>query len=141
MDYRCFKDTIIARIDKGEEITEKIREVCLKEHVKLATVSALGAINQFTVGVFYTEEKEYHTNHFSGYYEITSLTGTISTKEGECYAHLHMSAGDKDGHVFGGHLNSAIVSATCEVVIQVIDGTVEREMSKDIGLNLYKFID
>ena len=43
MEYRRFDNTIIVRIDKGEEILEKIKEVSLKENIKLASVSALGA--------------------------------------------------------------------------------------------------
>lgn len=31
-----------------------------------------------------------------------------------------MSAGNETGEVFGGHLNKAIVSATCEMVINVL---------------------
>ena len=58
---------------------------------------------------------------------------------GEFYSHIHMSAGNDKGEVFGGHLNRAIVSATCEMVINIIDGTVDREFSDDIGLNLFKF--
>ena len=58
---------------------------------------------------------------------------------GEYYAHLHMSAGDAQGRVFGGHLNEAIISATCEMVVEVIDGRVERAYDDDIGLNLFKF--
>lgn len=38
-----------------------------------------------------------------------------------------------------GHLNAAVVSATCELVIDVIDGEVGREFSDEIGLNLFKF--
>lgn len=50
-------------------------------------------------------------------FEIVSLTGTINTMDEEFYCHLHMSAGDDKGHVFGGHLNRALVSATCEMII------------------------
>ena len=51
-----------------------------------------------------------------------------------------MSAGDSKGAVFGGHLNSATVSATCEMVIRVLDGTVERRLDPEIGLNLFHFV-
>lgn len=50
-----------------------------------------------------------------------------------------MSVGNEKGEVFGGHLNKAIVSATCEMVITIIDGKIDRELNKNIGLNLWKF--
>ena len=43
------------------------------------------------------------------------------------------------GECHAGHLNAAVVSATCELVIDVIDGEVGREFSDEIGLNLFKF--
>ena len=140
MDYRRFGSHIIARFDRGEEILECLRQVALKENVKLASVSALGAVDDFTVGVYKVDEKKYCSNHFEGAFEIVSLTGTISTMNGEYYAHLHMSAGNDRGEVFGGHLNRAVISATCEMVIDVIDGVVERKADPGVGLNLFEFI-
>ena len=139
MDYRRFKNTIVCRIDKGEEVLEKIKEIALKENIKLANINALGATNDFTVGVFKTEEKKYYSNEFRGDFEIVSLTGTINTMNGEFYTHIHMSAGNDKGEVFGGHLNRAIVSATCEMEINIIDGVVDRDFNDEIGLNLFKF--
>lgn len=139
MDYRKFGSTIVARIDKGEEILEQVKAIALKENIKLASISALGAINDFTVGVFKTDEKKYYANEFKGCFEIVSLTGTISTMNDEFYAHLHLSAGNEKGEVFGGHLNRAVVSATCEMIINLIDGRVDRAFSEEIGLNLFKF--
>ena len=124
MEYRKFDNVIIARIDKEEEILEKLKAI---------------AINDFTIGVYKTDEKKYYSNSFKGYYEITSLTGTINTMDGEYYAHLHMSAGNEKGKVFGGHLNRAVVSATCEMVITVIDGKVDRVYDEETGLNVFKF--
>ena len=41
--------------------------------------------------------------------------------------------------VVGGHLNEARVSATCEMVVTAIPGTLEREYREDVGLNLFRF--
>lgn len=139
MEYRRFDNTCIVRMDKGEEILEQVKALALKEDIRLASVQALGAVNDFTVGVFKTAEKRYDANTFQGDFEIVSLSGTISTMNGEFYTHLHMSVGDGQGRVFGGHLNRAVISATCEMVVSVIPGTVDRAFSEEIGLNLFKF--
>lgn len=139
MEYKRFGSNIVARIDKGEEILEQVKNIALKENIKLANVSALGATNDFTVGVFNIDEKKYYANSFKGNFEIVSLVGTINTMNDEFYCHLHMSAGNDKGEVFGGHLNKAIISATCEMVISVIDGRVDRFNDETVGLNLFKF--
>ena len=36
--------------------------------------------------------------------------------------------------------SSCRISATCEITITRIEGTIERRFSDDIGLNLYEFI-
>jgi len=139
MEYKRFKDTLVVRMDRGEEILEQLREIAAKEQIQLASVQALGAISEFTVGVFKTAEKEFSGNDFKGNYEIVSLTGTINTLNGEFYCHLHMSAGNDKGEVFGGHLQQAVVSATCEMVIRLIDGAIDRYYDEKIGLNLFRF--
>lgn len=138
MKYKRFDKTIVVRIDRGEEILDKIRELAIAENIKLASVTALGATNDFTVGVFNTAEKKYYANEFKGAFEIVSLTGTINTMDGQFYTHIHMSAGNDKGEVFGGHLNRAMVSATCEMTVTVIDGEVDRYRNDDVGLNLFK---
>ena len=139
MDYKRFDDPILVRMDRGEEILEQVKAVALKEHVTLASVQALGAINDFTVGVYNVEEKKYYANDFKGSFEIVSLTGTIDTMNDEFYCHLHLSAGNEQGQVFGGHLNRAVVSATCEMVIRLIDGKIDRKYDDVTGLNLFHF--
>ena len=131
--------TIYLRLDPKEEILEEIGKVAKKENIRLAQVTGLGAINDFTAGVYNTVTKEYHSIQFQGAFEIVSLTGTVTRKDGDVYLHLHIAAGDEEGHVHGGHLNRAIISATAEIQIQVIDGEIGREFSQEIGLNLFKF--
>ena len=64
---------------------------------------------------------------------------TINTMDGEYYSRLHMSAGNEKGEVFGGHLNEAYISATCELVIRIIDGTTDRVFDENVGLNVLRF--
>ncbi len=139
MDYRRFNDTIVLRIDRGEEIIEKVREVAEKEHIRLASIEALGATDDFTVGVYDVDAKRYDSKTFTGPHEIVSLVGTVTEKDGAFYQHLHLSAGNANCEVFGGHLNRAVVSATCEMVIRVIDGTIDRRTDPEIGINLLRF--
>ena len=140
MEYRRFNDTLIIRMDRGEEIVAQLCAIAERESVRLASVEALGAVNDFTVSVYNVAEKQFYRNRFEGAYEIVSLTGTLTTRNGKVYPHLHMSAGDQTGAVFGGHLNSAVVSATCEMVVRVLDGTVERETDPQVGLNVFRFV-
>ena len=139
MEYKRFGNNIVVRMDRGEDIVEQVKVLAEREQIRLASVQALGAVNDFTVGVFNTETKVYGSNRFQGPYEIVSLTGTIDTMDGKFYTHLHMSAGNAQGQVFGGHLNRAVISATCEMIVTVIDGQVDRKFSEEIGLNLLKF--
>ena len=139
MEYNRFGNTIVARLDRGEEILDRLKAIALAEDIKLAGVQALGATDSFTVGVYNVETQQYKANEFSGSFEIVSLTGTVNTMNGEYYSHLHMSAGNERGEVFGGHLNRAVISATCEMIITVIDGKDDSFRDPETGLNLFKF--
>ena len=64
MEYRKFGNTIIARLDKGEEILEQLQNIAVAEKIKLAGIQALGAVNKFTAGVYDTNLKKYFANEF-----------------------------------------------------------------------------
>ena len=56
MDYRKFDSTILARIDRGEEIMEQLEKIARAEQIRLAHINALGAISEMTVGVYSVEK-------------------------------------------------------------------------------------
>ena len=55
---------------------------------------------------------------------------------GEIYLHLHITISDLNNNAFGGHLNSAIISTTGEIIIEEIEGDIEREFNEEVRLNL-----
>jgi uncharacterized protein len=139
MQFKKFKNKILIRIDKGEELVETLKKFCIEQKIKLATISGIGATNKVKVGLFEISSKKYFSKEFTGDYEIAPLYGNISTMKGEIYLHLHINIADSKQNSYGGHLNSAVISATFEGVIDIIDGQVDRELSEEIGLNLLKF--
>lgn len=139
MNYGKYGDTYILRLEVGDEICAALLSFAEKENITLAEVSGIGAVNAFTVGVYDTAEKKYYANEFSGAYEIVLLSGNITQKEGKPYLHLHFSAGNAAGAVFGGHLNSAVISATAEIFVRTLCGAVGRRFDDGIGLNLLDF--
>ena len=139
MEYRRFSDTFVMRLDPGEEVIASIGALCEREGIKLGRVSGIGAVNEATMGYFDTNTKQYYSRDYAGIYEIANLSGNISTHDGKPYLHIHAVLAGEGGTAFGGHLNRAVVSATCEVFIRVLDGQVGRSFSKEIGLNLIAF--
>lgn len=136
--FRC-KDKIFLRLDKGEEVIEKLLEVAAKEGVKAGSVSGIGASDDFTVGIFKTSEKRYSPCNFKGDYEITSLLGNISAMDGKPYAHIHMTAAGEGANTVGGHLTRANVSVTCEIAIDILETTAKRKFDGATGVNLLEF--
>ena len=128
--YHCF------RLTRGQDLYRAIEDYAKDHHIAAgAVVSGVGCVSRWEVRDASGVTVQSGTEDV----EIVSLTGTITTMDGQYYAHLHMSCGDEQGHVFGGHLNRAVVSATCEMVVTEIDGSVDRAFSPEVGLNLFKF--
>lgn len=139
MEYKKFGNKYIIRIDKGEEVVDTLKKFCIDNKIRLGTITGLGATNKVTIGLFEAQSKKYFSKELIGNHEIAPLYGNITTMNGEIYLHLHVNLGNEEHKSFAGHLNSAFVSATVEVIIDSIEGEVERNFSDEIGLNLLKF--
>ncbi len=139
MEYRRFGDAYVVRLDPDEEVLTQLTCLAEKEQLRLAEISGLGALKELCVCVFDVAEKVFYDNSYPGPLELLSLSGTITEKDGAPYLHIHAAAGDTSGRAVGGHLKKAVISATGEIIVRVIDGSVGRRFHEGIGLNLFSF--
>ena len=135
MEYRVFEDTVLVRLDKDDEIVKSILEVANKEGLTLASVSGIGATDDFEVGVFDLDRSDYNRYRFGGNHEIVSLAGNVTTKDGVPYIHLHITCAGEGGKLVGGHLFEAKISLTAEIFLQKGAGAADRLRDETLGIN------
>lgn len=141
MEYKRFEDTILVRVDKDELIVDSLKKVIAAEQVNSAQVTGIGAIDHAKVSVYDLDEQVYQTQEYSGFFEIASLTGNISQKDGEPYTHLHVTLGQGKGDAVVGHLIEARIAGSGEITLEVLPGNpvINRVRNEETGLDFISF--
>ncbi len=139
MEYRKSGSHYVVRIDRGEEVLDKLTEFCRQENIFSAGLYGIGATDRVIIGLYSVDNKQYHKTELLGEMEITSLIGNISMKDDAPYLHLHINVCNQDMKVFGGHLNECHISATCELIVTPGGSGINRNLDPVTGLNVYQF--
>ncbi len=137
MFYKLTGKTYAVRLEVGDEILASLTELCVKENIRYAQVSGIGAVKSATVGLYNVAEKKYYSKTFEQPMEMLSLTGSVTDKNGEVYLHLHACFSDEECHAIGGHLNSAVIGATGEILVNMLDGSLGRRVNPETGLYIF----
>lgn len=130
------KHTYIVRLDPGEEFIVAMQNFCLENKIQSAWLFALGATNGITLAFFDTGKKEYKTKEFQEPLEILNLSGNIALKDNKPFCHAHGMFSRADMSTIGGHIMRCVISATCEVRLEVGEGAIKREFDERTGLYL-----
>lgn len=139
MEYKLFGDTYGVRLHPGDEIVKCISTLCENEKIMSGVISGLGAVNKATVGIYDTEKRKFLPKELNGQMEICSLTGNVTRKDGAVYIHLHGSFAGNDSTVFGGHIQSAVISVTAEIFVRVLSGNISRKADTQTGIMIMNF--
>jgi len=129
----------VIRLIKGEEIVEELVNFCSQNAVKSGYFSAIGAVDSAKIGFYDLNKKEFNFKNFNKPYEIASLIGNISQVDGRPFLHIHTVLSDENFTCIGGHLEEAVVGATCEVYLVDLGMNIERKYDNGIGLKLLDF--
>ena len=139
MEYQNFGNMMVVRLDKGDKIAESLLKAVKAERLSSASITGIGAVDDFEVGVFDLEKSDYNRFHYTGNHEINSLVGNLTAKDGAPYLHLHITCTDQEGKVVGGHLLDGNISLTAEIFLQPFDAKIERKYDETLGINQIRF--
>jgi len=126
--------------DIGDEPLEGLLRFAHEERIDAAGFTAIGAFSDAELGYFDWQKKDYERIRIDEQVEVLSLLGDIAVgpgREGK-KVHAHVVLGRRDGTTRGGHLLSARVRPTLEVIATESAGFLRREHDPVTGLALIR---
>ena len=114
------------RLKPDEDLFNEIEMVVLGKNIQAGCVlCSVGSLKRANIRLANLEKN----TEYEGYFEIVSLTGTVSTNG----SHLHISFSDSEGKTIGGHLLPGCkVYTTAEIVFASFDDVIyKRELIPD----------
>jgi len=116
------------RLPAGRDLLDSIDAFVMQKQIEAGCIlSAVGSLTHATLRL--ANHNKY--NEYDGFFEIVSITGTVSMNG----SHVHISISNGDGITIGGHLVSGCkIYTTAEIVIAVFPDVVyKREFAEDSG--------
>jgi hypothetical protein len=131
--------TFVVILDTGDEVLSSLKSVAQTEQLAGSSFKAIGALSDVELGWFNWETKKYQTAiKLKEQVELLSLLGDIALKDGEPQIHAHLVIGRQDGSAHGGHLLSATVRPTCEIVITENPKHLQKQIDPESGIALIR---
>ena len=145
MEYKKIGGRVYIRMDKGDEVIAGLRQVCQELKIKSATFQGIGACDQVIVGTYIPARQEFLQHERNGMLEMVSLHGNIVTNDkGELIEHAHgmfayLKQASGEMAYLGGHLLSAQVSYTAEIVLDTVEhGYIGHQFDPITKINVWK---
>ena len=130
-------ETRVVVLESGEEAFAALTKFANEAGITAASLTAIGAFENATVGWFDFEKKTYKKIEVAQHCGVLSAIGDIAVgDDGKASLHVHIVLGLSDGSTRGGHLLAGTVRPTLEVVLTEVPAKLRRKKRADLGIAL-----
>lgn len=136
MKYMKDGSSYVVRIDRAEDVMQKLREFACEANVHSATITGIGAASEIELGIYSAEISAYKHYTYTGDLEIISLTGNITEKDGAVHVHLHSVVSDGKSVTVGGHVERCVIVGACELRVHLLEHQYSRILDPETGLHV-----
>lgn len=120
----------------GDDPVAGLTAFAKEQKLKASSFTAIGAFSEGVLGYFDWDKKEYERIPVREQVEVLALVGDITLQDGKPHLHAHVVLGRRDGSACGGHLLSARVRPTLEVIVTEAPAYLRRRRDPVSGLAL-----
>lgn len=124
--------------ETGEDPVAGLTRFAEQEKLAASSFTAIGAFSEAMLGYFDWERKDYERIPVNEQVEVLALVGDVTLDGAARKLHAHVVLGMRDGAARGGHLLSARVRPTLEVVLTESPAYLCRSLDPESGLPLIK---
>jgi hypothetical protein len=126
--------------DIGEDPIVGLTRFAKEQNLCASGFTAIGAFSEALLGYFQWEKKDYERIALAEQTEVLALVGDVAVQaeSGKKKVHAHVVLGKRDGAACGGHLLSAKVRPTLEVIVTESPGYLKRVHDPQTGLALIR---
>jgi uncharacterized protein len=125
--------------DTGEEAKQGLTDFATEHGIVAAQLTAIGALEHALLGWYDLDEQNYVDINVDEQVEVLTLAGDVSqSPDDDVFLHLHAICGRKDGSTVGGHVQSAVVRPTLEVIVTEVPARLARRHDVRSGLALLR---
>lgn len=128
--------TFVLVFDKGDEVADGLVSFAKANKLRASHFTAIGAFSDVTVGFFDRAKLDYLRIQINEQVEVLTLAGDIALGDDGPKVHAHVVVGKSDGTAHGGHLLSAHVWPTLELILSESPAQLHRKFDPETRLAL-----
>ncbi len=129
--------TFAVVFDPGEDPADGLLRLAADERIQAASVAGIGGFREATLGYFDRALRDYRRIHVREQVEVMSLLGNLSCLgDAGPKVHVHVVLGRSDATALGGHLITAQVWPTLELMVEVFPAALQRTVDEATQLPL-----
>jgi len=134
MQFQKIDNSYIVHVEKDEKVIDTLTQFCKDRSITSGQLSGIGAVKNIDIGAYDINTKNYIHKIYDSVLELLSFQGNVAIKDDNPFIHAHITLGNHNMEVSGGHLFEMEVAAVGEFIIHDFKDKTRREFNEDIGL-------
>lgn len=127
MEWKAEGSDVFVRLDPGERLVESLRTVAAEAAFSAAAItSGVGMLDGVELGFFDVSTDQYKRTVIEGIYDLSSVLGNITRRDGSYVPHVHVVFNDTRHVTYSGHLMEAKCHITAEIFLSLAVTALQR---------------
>mgnify|MGYP005814650289 CR=1 FL=1 len=120
----------------GDDPMVGLGNFAAEHNIHAAQITGIGSLESAEIEWLNHQTKKFKAMTITHQHEVLSFLGNISVYQNKPVVHVHVALGDGSGHAHGGHLITAKVWPTLEVIVNEFPSAMVKRPAPELGITV-----